>query len=832
VQPGDAPNVFVSVMLLRGAADSPRKFKAPEYRIGYCELKVVNPAAKLNVYLKPEQKAYRPGEKVGVTAEVLDYNGQPVRDAEITLYAVDEGVLSLTGYELPDPLAFFNEPRSLSVSTALTLPELLSEDPAERDFENKGYLIGGGGEDTMNLRKNFLPCAFWNATLRSDAAGKALASFIAPDSLTRYRVMAVVQTAKDQFGSGESAFEVNKPVMLEPALPRFANVGDKLAIRAVLHNTTDLAGEVEVRVQFDSSVKAGERSKILPLAAKESISMDFPVEFVGTGTAVWKWTAQFRSGETTYGDTVQTKLKVGYPVPLLRHVKTMRVEGDVANLLAGVDPQIMEGKGMVRVSFTNSRGIELQEAIEQLLHYPYGCVEQTTSSTLPWLTLRKLRDQLPSLQRSDEEISGAIRRGVSRLFTMQTDSGGLSYWPGENQPMLWGSAYGSLALTMAKQQGCSVPAEDFDRLLKWMSEQLRGTAEAKGLHDLSPRVLAVYALAVAGRAEPAYHELLFQRRMELSAEDRALLALAVLESKGQPAMVDELLKPTRANNIEQDWFWCNSRATSLQLLCWSRHQAKSPRVDALADDLFKERRGGHWWTTQGNAWALIALSDYLARTETGNRSASGRLSWGGESAAFALGAKAETKSQSFAVNPESAAIPLRLEGLKAGRLYSEVRVEAYPPARDQPQQDRGYLLKRRYARIEDDGTLSDGKNLRVGDRIVISLDLEVRQPATYIAIEDPLPSVFEAVNPTFKTQQTRAGEQIGLDWLSDFHELREDRALFFANHVAPGRYTIRYLARVSAAGEATAPSAKVEEMYKPERCGLTESVKLTTAALK
>ena len=74
--------------------------------------------------------------------------------------------------------------------------------------------------------------------------------------------------------------------------------------------------------------------------------------------------------------------------------------------------------------------------------------------------------------------------------------------------------------------------------------------------------------------------------------------------------------------------------------------------------------------------------------------------------------------------------------------------------------------------------------------------------------------------------------QIGLDWLSGFHELREDRALFFANHVAPGRYTIRYLARVSAAGEATAPSAKVEEMYKPERCGLTESVKLTTAALK
>ncbi|HET6410163.1 MAG TPA: MG2 domain-containing protein, partial [Chthoniobacteraceae bacterium] len=236
--PADAPNVFVSVTLLRGADDSPRKFKAPEYRIGYCELKVANPAAKLTVYLKPGRKEYQPAEHVSVVAEVLDHAGKPVKDAEITLYAVDEGVLSLTGYQLPDPLTFFNEPRGLQVSTALTLPALLSEDPEERDFGNKGYLVGGGGEDSLRLRKNFVACAFWNSTLRTDAAGKVLAKFTAPDSLTRYRVMAVVQTEEDQFGGAEAAFEVNKPVMIEPALPRFANVGDLITLRAVVHNTT------------------------------------------------------------------------------------------------------------------------------------------------------------------------------------------------------------------------------------------------------------------------------------------------------------------------------------------------------------------------------------------------------------------------------------------------------------------------------------------------------------------------------------------------------------------------------------------------------------------
>ena len=64
--------------------------------------------------------------------------------------------------------------------------------------------------------------------------------------------------------------------------------------------------------------------------------------------------------------------------------------------------------------------------------------------------------------------------------------------------------------------------------------------------------------------------------------------------------------------------------------------------------------------------------------------------------------------------------------------------------------------------------------------------------------------------------------------MSDFHEIRKDRCLYFANYVDPGTYTLRYLARVRAAGTVTAPPAKAEEMYHPERCGLTETQVLTS----
>jgi uncharacterized protein YfaS (alpha-2-macroglobulin family) len=111
-----------------GANESPRKVKTPEYRIGYANLKIAQPHEKLTVQVRPANRAARPADIVRLEAEVKDHSGNPAADAEVVLYAVDEGVLSLTGYETPDPLAFFNQPRGLGVATSLTLPTLLRED--------------------------------------------------------------------------------------------------------------------------------------------------------------------------------------------------------------------------------------------------------------------------------------------------------------------------------------------------------------------------------------------------------------------------------------------------------------------------------------------------------------------------------------------------------------------------------------------------------------------------------------------------------------------------------------------------------------------------------
>ncbi len=852
IQDIDVPNVFVSVLLLRGSADSPRKFRMPEHRLGYCEIQVINPRNQLHVAIVPDASDYRPNQTVSVTTEITDSAGQPVRDTEVTLYAVDEGILSITGHATPDPHPFFFQPRPIGVRCALTLPGLFPEDPGQHRFFNKGYLIGGGGRD--RVRKNFLPCAFWNASLVTDAAGRVSATFNAPDSLTRYRVIAVAHNARHQFGSGAGQFEVNKPLMIEPALPRFAHVTDKLIARAVVHNQTAEAGQIEVTLLLDDkAASAGVRSLThsLTLTAKSSMPVEFPVEFTDAGISKWIWRARFAeaadavrpisntSASRLFTDAAESTILIEHLSPMLREIHLAHTEAAGTNLLTAASPRLLEGRGTVAVSVSNSRLGELGEALRYLLHYPYGCVEQTGSSLLPWIVLRNAPALTQDLKRPPEEFDKAIRAGVQRLLVMQTESGGLSYWPGAGQPMFWGSAYGGFVLTLARRDGQAVTPAKFDKLLKYLSTELRGTAvNDREAIDISASCLALYTLALAGKPEPAYHELLFNKRDRLSADNRALLALAISESGGPAAMAAEVLSfGSNLRRSDMDWFACDSRDLALQLLAWTRHRPNDQKIDLLVTELTHSRQHGHWSTTQGNAWAVFALKEYADRVEGRTMATDGRLTWAAQTREFTLPDKPRTFAAVFPIARDAANAPLTLVNSARHRLYTQVTLEARPLVAPQSGQDHGFGIVRRYQRVDDDGRLHAIDMLHVGDRVLVSLTVDVHQSAHYLAIDDALPAVLEPLNSEFKSQETSqaiaAGSLPHLDWHSDHREFRADRALFFRDHVeAAGRYEIRYLTRVRAAGTVTAPCVKVEEMYHPERFGLSETTTLTALPLE
>jgi len=421
-----------------------------------------------------------------------------------------------------------------------------------------------------------------------------------------------------------------------------------------------------------------------------------------------------------------------------------------------------------------------------------------------------------------------LDKGVARLFTMQTPGGGLAYWPGGQQADFWGSAYGGLGLVMAKKAGIEVGEEELKRLLDYLSKELRGAADSNDKWQLSPRALACYTLALGGRPEAAYHETLFKKREALTQESRALLALAVLEGTGSAKMADTLLK-MQDKAVEEDfWFGCTARAQGVRLLAWSKLAPKSSAAEAIATAIFDLRTDGHWMTTQGNAWATLGLSEYIRRTETDRKEVKGALVAGDASADFRLPAKGAYFEKEYSFD---AAGTIKLSNPGKGRIFTHVKVEARPKTLVAERKDRGYTINRGYQRINDDGSLSDLGEPRVGDRVLVTLEFVAPGRSSYVVIDDPLPAIFEAVNPEFKTQAMAGGELSNV-YASDFTELREDRALFFSNSMWPGKHQIRYLARVRATGSATAPPAKIEEMYHPERFGLSASLVVKGKALQ
>ncbi len=829
----DGPNVFASVVIIRGREQSTRKIKMAEFRYGVTMLRVDDTVQHLQVAVTPTRATVEPGEEVEAEVIVRDGAGAPVADAEVTFFAADDGVLQITGYKRPNPGEIFYEPFPLAVRTGLTLYDLLPEDPADLQFSNKGYLIGGGDDvgkgASYKLREDFPGTACWFPALKTDAAGKVRARFPAPDAVTRYRLVAVAHAA-EKFGSGESVFSIRKPLMLLSALGQFANVGDTVMARAVVRNDTGADASADVKLELDQTAepaKAGGNVVSIGVKNGESRAIDLPVRLVAMGKAQWTWSAHMDSGGKAYDDHVRASLKVGSSAPLLHETYETELSGASSDLLAGVNPQLLDGAGTVTVTVANTRLAELRESANQLLEYPYGCAEQTISTMIPWALLAELRGVMPDLAKNEGQAKEAVLKGLTRLATMRTASGGLSYWPGTDRPSLFASAYGALAYVLLGRAGYeSIPSDN--ELFDYLSEELRGTGRVRNEAGLADRALAVYALAAAGRPEPAYHEELFRRRKELSYESRALVALAVLEAHGSAKMVDDLLSFRTEAPETFSFFGGEARERAVQLLAWTLYKPKSPEVGRLTRELLGYRKNGHWGTTQQNAWALIALARYYAVAEDGGKPVAGTLARRGNEQPFHVTKEQPSVTDSIVFTPTEALKPVTVGNPDKGTLFGETRWVVRPSAAAQPRQDRGYAVSRSYRKLGADGKLAEPADLQVGDRILVTLRVETTRPGHFVAIDDPLPAIFEAVNPSFRSQEVGGEGMAASEGASDYHEVRADRVIYFCDHLSAGAFVYRYLARVRAAGSATAGPTKVEEMYRPERFGLGESTVLNS----
>ena len=851
-----APNAFVSVLVIRGAEDSTRKNKQAVLKLGYCELNIDNPKNKLDIAINIPGEYHRPRGEITVEGKVTDHAGNPVAGAEIVLFAEDEGVLAVAGFDTPKPFNHFYASRPLTLRTGVSLGDFITENADFQYYANKGFTIGGGGGydlaseaggkskafSSNKIRKNFNPCAVWAPTITTSADGTYSVTFNSPDSLTRYRVMAVALKDAHLYGTKQSEVVVNKDIMIEPATPRFAHEGDKLDTLVLVQNASKFSGVWDVTLTTGSitAIEGGQSSnkysQTVSLSAGGSATLSFPVKFVNTGETKWTWTATPRSLEGSeitpvinkrLSDGMEKRFKVNYPRPLLRSSHTVALRNDHQNLLNGVDRNLLDGRGRVELEFSNSRLLESSGAFDYLLDYPYGCVEQTTSSMMPWVAVNDLRHLIPSLDNYDKKkVNTALQKGANRLLSMQTSSGGLAYWPGGTKAEKWASSYGAMGLIMAKQHGAKVPEDSIHELMTYLSTNLRESNIAKNTYwENESLCRSLYVLAMTGKAEAAIINKYYENRKLLGENGRTFLALAIHHSGGDKNLAIKLLTEKNTDKKQERWMRYNGN-NALKLLAWSNIAPKHVFTESSLTALLKERnKQGHWRTTWANGWTLNAMANY-ARLVEGDR---------GDSIVIL---ETVNGPQTFTLNKKSptASVSINLSELKTltanstDQAFARVLVSSKPKVAPRLSiAKEGLAIKRRYEKVGKDGKTTPLENPKVGDLIKVSLDVTFPEEIRYVVIDDTLPSIFETVNGDFASQKSHVKDPSKGNWNISRRELRNDRALFFLNKSwRRGQQTISYLARVTSDGKVHAPPAKVEAMYNPSQYGLSESNILST----
>ncbi len=831
IEPRFAPNVFASLVLVRGRTGAGDKGR-PRFKMGVVDLKVANEERRLAVTVEPDRSSYEPGDMVKARVRVTDAAGRPVR-AEVALAAADEGVLQIAGYETPDPLPVFYAAYGMGMETATTWNRLLKVmDPTRADEDEEGG--DGGGEDAGRVRSRFLATAYFNPALVTRADGTAEVAFFAPDNLTAFRLMAVAADAGDRFGRGDKRFTVKKSLQVQPALPRFLTVGDTLRAAALLQNNTPVAIEALVTMKATGLLIDDGAPRAVRVPSLGSVRVEFGMRATAAGTA----TVTFDARAGALRDVVEIKIPVTRPsvaetVSLGEGSTSARVSLDVPATLAPVGTE-----GDIEVVVDATGLSRLDESTRYLVGYPYGCLEQTTSKIVPMIALTELAGAVGLTAGDADRAKKFVQTGLAKIVRHQHADGGFGLWIGA-PPEVHYTAYALWGLGIAKAAGYPVDdravSEGVAYLKREVASKARPGAHAAEVQgELGARAFAFAALAEVGQGDAAAVAALFEHRSELPVYGRAFLARA-LQGAQRPDLLATLIQELgaavpgagvalmREGEHDLGWYWSsNVRTTALVLQALVQNAPSHPAIPRLVEALLGAREAGRWGSTQENVHAMLALAAVgKARLLSGPRSVSvqfGPETIGSQSitgpgvARFVLPVGSKTRS--------GGSITLTATG---GEIFYAVRARLRRPL-SPVAVDRGLTVDRVYL---DADTNQPVTTVKLGQTLRVRMTVQSPRKLSHVAVVDPLPAGLEPVITRFAktgSDQPENSGHGGIWWWSwetqwTHQELRDDRVELFADVLAAGPSTRDYLVRATSVGHFVLGPVTAHAMYQPQTTG-------------
>ena len=742
---------------------------------------------------------------------------------------------------------------------------------------NKVMIDGSDNTETrIALRQNFNALATFAPSVRTDANGRAQVQVKLPDNLTRYRVMAVAVAGGKQFGAGESAITARLPLMARPSAPRFLNFGDRFELPIVLQNQSDtpMAVDVAVRatnaalIQVDDSGGTAAKSGELTTAGRRvTVPANDRVEVRIPAAAVKAGIARFQIGAVSgrWSDAAEVELPVWTPATTEAFATYGEIDHGAINQPVKAPANVFPQFGGLQIETSSTQLQQLTDAVIYLTTYPYECSEQLASQII---TIAALRDVLTAFKAKDlpapQAMEAAVERDLKRLQGMQNEDGGFGFWQRGNQSWPYLGLHVAHALARAKQKKFDVPAEMFEKSQKYLRE-IESHIPSHYSVD-ARRAIIAYALYVRAqmgdRDADRARNLIAEAGLEMLSMESLGWLLSVLSndanSGNEVAAIRHLLNNRVTETAgtahfvssysDDDYLLLNSnrRADGVILEALITDQPSSDLIPKIVRGLLAHRTRGRWENTQENVFILLALERYFNAFEKVTPNFVARA-WLGDRFAGEQAFRGRSNDRQHVNVPmrylaQQIGTPnLVIDKNGPGRLYYRISMNYAPDDLDLKPADYGFTVERSYEAVdhpEDVSRDAEGTwHIKAGARVRVRLTMVAPARRYHVALVDPLPAGFEALNPALATtgsipqdiEQTGVveygGRSYGYGWWwwrpewFEHQNLRDERVEAFASLLWEGVYKYAYVARATTPGNFIVPPAKAEEMYHPETFG-------------
>ena len=806
-----APNVYCALTVIRPAVAE--SVWSAHRAVGAIALPVQPAARRLAVALEVAA-TNRPQARMPVRVTVRDEAGAPV-SGQVTVMAVDEAICMLTGFTTPDPLGVFLAQRRLGVELFDLYRELM---PVP-----EGAVAGAshtGGDDAASLRRRlnpikanrFKPVALWQARVDLDTNGQAAVGLEVPEFSGELRVMAVAYNA-GQAGSAEQPVKVKRSLVVQPSLPRFLATGDRCVALVDLFNESGQEAALQVRITCGGPLQAPEAEQAVVLAAGASRVLQVPLQ-AGLTPGKALCTIEVEGASERYRETIELAVRpaAGLQVQTAFH---QVAAGESIELSA--PPDWLAASVAQQVQVSGQPTLRLGRALDYVMNYPYGCLEQTVSGAFPLLYAADLANRLLPKSAAAGDLNGYIQSGLLRVLSMQQGDGSFALWPFERGTDRGASLYAAHFLVEARKAAYAVPVDRVEAALKWLGERLdRGVItevdpnDAAWADDLQERAYACYVLALAGRPNHGWNARLREQAPRLRFAAQVHTAAALLLS-GEPRQATELLSqlglPLARPRDIGGLLNSEVRDAALLLTAWLEVDPQHEVVARLVQYLDSRQVDGHWGTTQDNAMALLALGKYAQRVPADLRPFTGSLALpGGHQRGLA-----STQEVQVALAPGEGGAS-RVTNRGPGPMYVSARYEGVSTA-PEPDLDRGLSIRREFLNLR--GEAMEVSALPQGELVIVRLTVTTQGRALdNLAIEELLPAGWEIENPNLATAQQFGWITQKSDWCRS-REIRDDRLVLFTGSIG-GVHVFHYAARAVTPGVFVYPPVTAACMYEPE----------------